>query len=71
MHLKEYLSKKKITQVDFGKLVGISKSHVNKLVKEKKIPSLKLTKKINRVTGGLVGPEDFKTEDLMDETPKT
>jgi DNA-binding XRE family transcriptional regulator len=71
MKLKDYISEKAITQVDFGKRVGVSKTHINKLIKKERTPSLRLMKRIISVTGGKVSPEDFETEkDLSDEFSK-
>ena len=53
---------KKTTQEAFGDLVGVSGTQINRLVKGKRIPSLRLAKRITKVTGGMVTPDDFKTE---------
>nr|VFK43191.1 MAG: DNA-binding transcriptional regulator, XRE-family HTH domain [Candidatus Kentron sp. SD]VFK48807.1 MAG: DNA-binding transcriptional regulator, XRE-family HTH domain [Candidatus Kentron sp. SD]VFK80623.1 MAG: DNA-binding transcriptional regulator, XRE-family HTH domain [Candidatus Kentron sp. SD] len=62
MELKEYLLMKKLSQENFAKLVGVSGPQINRLVKGRRTPSLRLTKRIIKVTGGMVTPDDFKTE---------
>ncbi len=50
MNLREYLFRKRITQVDFAKRVGISRSHLGQILHCTKHPSRKLAKKIQEET---------------------
>jgi len=70
MYLQEYLSNQGLTQSAFASMIGISRVQVNRLIKGKRAPSLKVAKRIERVTGGLVTTDDYLIEDLMDETPR-
>ena len=70
MDLNEYLEKKRMTQVAFASLIGVSKFHLNKIVHRVKTPSFKLLKKIDEVTEGLVSFKDFSIkEESQDEKP--
>jgi transcriptional regulator with XRE-family HTH domain len=63
MILKEYIEEKKITQADFGHLVGVSHVQIHRLIHGKRTPSFKLAKRIEKVTGGLVTTDDYLIED--------
>jgi transcriptional regulator with XRE-family HTH domain len=68
VNLREYLFKKRITQVDFAKQLGISRGHLGQILHSTKHPSRKLAKKIEEETEGkvtaveLLLPENFKEE---------
>ena len=51
---REYLFKKRITQVDFAKRLGISRGHLSQILHGSKHPSRKLAKKIEEETEGKV-----------------
>ena len=71
MNLREYLFKKRITQIDFAKRLGISRGHLGQILHSTKHPSRKLAKKIEEETEGkvtaaeLLLPENFKEENLI------
>ena len=50
MDLREYLFRKRITQVDFAKKIGISRGHLGQIIAGTKHPSRKLAKKIEEET---------------------
>ena len=52
-------SKNKINQSSFAEMLGVSRTYVNKVIKGRRTPSFKLTKKIQEVTNGLVTLDDF------------
>lgn len=54
MNFREYLFKKRITQVDFAKRLGISRGHLSQILHGTKHPSRKLAKKIEEETKGKV-----------------
>lgn len=54
MDLREYLFRKRITQVDFAKKLGVSRSHLSQIIAGTKHPSRKLAKKIEEETNGHV-----------------
>ncbi len=62
MKLKEYLKRENLSQASFGRLIGISRFYVNKLVHETMTPSFKVAKKIQEATKGLVTIDDFPIE---------
>lgn len=68
VNFREYLFKKRITQVDFAKRLGISRGHLGQILYGTKHPSRKLAKKIEEETEGkvtaveLLFPENFKEE---------
>jgi|DEB0MinimDraft_10_1074344.scaffolds.fasta_scaffold501169_1 DNA-binding XRE family transcriptional regulator len=59
MLLDDYLKKNRITQTKFASMVGVSRVQVNRLVRKKRTPSLKLAKKIERITQGKVTTDDY------------
>ena len=71
MNFREYLFKKRITQVDFAKRLGISRGHLGQILHRTKHPSRKLAKKIEEETEGkvtaleLLFPENFKEENSI------
>lgn len=54
MNIRDYLFKKRITQVDFAKRLGISRGHLGQILHGTKHPSRKLAKKIEAETEGKV-----------------
>lgn len=54
VNLREYLFKKRITQVDFAKKLEISRGHLSQILYGAKHPSRKLAKKIEEETEGKV-----------------
>ena len=59
MKLQEYLKQKDVTQTSFASSVGVAQSHINNIIRGKKSPSPKLTKKIEEMTDGKVSFEDL------------
>ena len=59
MDLKAYLNKKGMTQLAFAKSIGISPAELNRFIKGKRTPTLKLAKKIERITQGQVTTDDY------------
>lgn len=64
MKLENYLDKKKINQSSFAQMIGVSRTHANKMIKGRRTPSFKLAKKIQEVTEGLVTIDDFPMEPI-------
>ncbi len=70
MNFREYLFKKRITQIEFAKRLGISRGHLVQILHRTKHPHRKLAKKIEEETEGrvtaveLLLPENFKEEIL-------
>ena len=54
MDFREYLFKKRITQVEFAKKLGISRGHLGQILHGAKHPSRNLAKKIEEETEGKV-----------------
>lgn len=54
VNFREYLFKKRITQVEFAKKLGISRGHLSQILHGTKHPSRKLAKKIEEETEGKV-----------------
>jgi DNA-binding XRE family transcriptional regulator len=54
MQVKNYIEKYNISQTDFANKIGISKTHVNLIIKGKRIPSVNLAKKIELLTKGKI-----------------
>jgi len=67
MKLENYLKEHKINQTHFGRFIGVSRFHVNKLVREKRTPSFKLAKKIQEMTNGAVSINDFPMEPTINK----
>jgi transcriptional regulator with XRE-family HTH domain len=64
MDLKEYLYRKKISIVEFSKLMDLSRTHISLIVNKKRIPGKKLAKKISTFTEGFVSVEELKGIEL-------
>ena len=71
VNFREYLFKKRITQVDFAKRLGISRGHLGQILHCTKHPSRKLAKKIEEETEGkvtaveLLFPEKFQRKKII------
>jgi transcriptional regulator with XRE-family HTH domain len=69
VNFREYLFKKRITQVDFAKKLEISRGHLSQILYGTKHPSRKLAKKIEEETEGkvtaieLLFPENQKLQE--------
>ena len=55
--LDEYLFRKRISQTDFAKDLGISRNHLGEILRGRRTPSVKLAKKIEELTQGEVTRE--------------
>ncbi len=53
-HLHEYLSQRRLRQIDFAQRLGIGQATVSRLVSGVMRPSLELAVQIERETGGAV-----------------
>ncbi len=58
MNLDEYLFRKKISQTDFSKELGVSRNHFGEILRGRRTPSVKLAKKIEEFTNGEVTKEE-------------
>lgn len=71
MNFREYLFKKRITQVEFAKKLEVSRGHLSQILNGTKHPSRKLAKKIEEHTEGkvtaveLLFPENYKLEENL------
>ena len=69
MDLREYLFKKRITQVEFANRLEVSRGHLSQILNGTKHPSRKLAKKIEEETEGkvtaieLLFPENYKPQE--------
>jgi transcriptional regulator with XRE-family HTH domain len=59
MELRSYLVEQSLTCEGFAKLVGVTERAVIKWRRGERIPRPEHIKKINKVTAGAVGPNDF------------
>jgi transcriptional regulator with XRE-family HTH domain len=59
MNLKEYLTKKNISQEDFARSIGLSQPYISQLVNSERLPSLKVASKIETLTKGSVLATDW------------
>ena len=59
MELKSYLDEQSLTCDFFAKLVGVTERAVIKWRRGERIPRPEHLKKINEITDGAVGPNDF------------
>jgi len=59
MKLKSYLENSHMTDAEFGALIGVSQSQVNRIKHEKTNPSLEVAVAIERLTKGKVKARDF------------
>ena len=48
--LDEYLFRKRVSQTDFAKDLGISRNHLGEILRGRRTPSVKLAKKIEELT---------------------
>jgi len=60
-----YLSKREITNADFGRIVGASESTISRVRRGKQTPSLDLIRRFRDATNGALSANDF----LSDATP--
>jgi len=58
MDLDEYLFRKRISQTDFSRELGISRNHLGEILRRRRSPSVKLAKKIEGLTKGEVTKEE-------------
>ena len=54
MNLQKYIEAKKIKQIDFAELIGISAAFVNQMCKGTRRPSANIALKIQEATNGKV-----------------
>jgi DNA-binding transcriptional regulator YdaS (Cro superfamily) len=59
VELKDYLSKKKISQSNFAKKVGITRAHISQIVNKKTNLSTLLAKHIENITEGDVTMQEL------------
>jgi predicted transcriptional regulator len=59
MKLSDYISENKLTQAAFGKLIGVSQAAIDRYLRGERNPHKKYMKRIIKVTGGQVKPNDF------------
>ena len=59
MNLKDYLSERGISQVDFSNKLGITQARVSQIVNKKANPSIVLAKHIEEITNGAVTTMDL------------
>ena len=70
MKLRDYLHKKRISQIDFAKIIGISETQLSRWLGGSRIPSRKNALKIEEVTEGKVSanellfPEKYPEEEI-------
>ena len=57
MDLDEYLFRKRITQTDFAKNLEISRNHLGEILRGRRTPSVKLAKKMEKLSQGEVTRE--------------
>ena len=62
MELRDYLHKHRIKSIDFAGELNLSPSYVRMIKNKRYIPSLKLAKQIEIVTGGEVTVQDLRGE---------
>ena len=58
MDLDEYLFRNRISQTDFAKELGVTRNHFGEIVRGRRTPSVKLAKKIEKLTKGEVSKEE-------------
>ena len=59
MKLKDYLTKKDLSQAQFSEMIGVSQSFVSQLVNGERLPSLTIATKIRVATNGAVTESDW------------
>ena len=70
MKLDEWLFRNRMKQIDFARLIEISRVHLGEIVRNKRIPSVKIAKKIEQATEGkvtkeeLLFPEDYQNKEI-------
>lgn len=62
MKLNEYLQKNKLTQVEFAKIIGVTKPVISRIVNRKKNVSIQVIKRIEEATKGEVQFSDIYLE---------
>lgn len=58
MDLDEYLFRKRVSQTEFAKELGISRNHLGEILRGRRSPSVKLAKKIEELSQGEVTKEE-------------
>lgn len=58
MDLDEYLFRKRISQTQFANELGVSRTHLGEILRGRRSPSVKLSKKIEELTKGEVTKEE-------------
>jgi transcriptional regulator with XRE-family HTH domain len=59
MKLKDYLASKSITAAEFGRRIKVSQAAVTRYAAGDRIPEPGVMRRIARITGGIVSPNDF------------
>ena len=59
MKLKDYLTKKDLSQAEFSEMIGVSQPFVSQLVNGERLPSLTIATKIRVATKGAVTESDW------------
>ncbi len=59
MDLREYLFHKRLTVVEFSKIVDYSRDHISRIIHGHKTPSKKLARAIEKATDGEVKAESL------------
>lgn len=59
MDLREYLFRKRLTQVEFAEKIGYTRDYVSQVVNGKKIPGKKMAKRVEVETKGAVKVKDL------------
>jgi transcriptional regulator with XRE-family HTH domain len=59
MKLKDYLASKSITAAEFGRRIKVSQAAVTRYAAGDRIPEPDIMRRIARITGGIVSPNDF------------
>ena len=67
MLLSDFLKKNKMSRMEFSKKLKISPTHMSDVCNGKKIPSLKLSKKIIEMTRGKVSIDDLLIKEKLSE----
>lgn len=65
MRLEEWLRDREISQTDFAKKVGISPSMMSRIIGGSRNASIYLVGKIETLTGGAVGLEDWLNQNRV------
>ncbi len=59
MRLREYLEEQRLTDAEFGRLVGATQPAVSRWASGARLPRPKMVARIQEVTGGKVSAADF------------